>query len=285
LRVQIDGPRSPYNVSGFAHPLCQDSAVPKLRTPPLHEVLAFCAENPVERVFLEDIARRGLGRFLAVPRKGNLQALCHFGMNIGPAGSGCGVFARQMLASSARMIVGADDAVSELWQAAERHLPPPRRDSAREPVYELREQPEPGESGLRPARISDLKLLLPACAAAHKEELAINPIERDPEGFRWRTRVQITAGRSWLWEEKGAILFKAEASAWTPSAVQLQQVWTDPDLRGRGYARRALRDLCRLLLERTPCVCLFVRAENEPAIRLYESVGMERSGYFRSIVL
>jgi len=85
--------------------------------------------------------------------------------------------------------------------------------------------------------------------------------------------------------ERGRIPFKAEASAWTPSAVQLQQVWTDPEMRGRGHARRALQDLCRLLLESTPCVCLFVRAENEPAIRLYESVGMKHSGYFRSIVL
>ena len=69
------------------------------------------------------------------------------------------------------------------------------------------------------------------------------------------------------------IRFKAEASAWTPHAVQLQQVWTDPPARRQGFAGRALRDLMRLLLERTPTVCLFVRAENAPAIRLYESVG------------
>jgi uncharacterized protein len=259
--------------------------VAKLRPPPLKQVLAFCAENPVERVFLEDIARRGLGRFLAVPGDGGLQALCHFGMNIGPAGLGCGIFARQALDSDARMIVGAESAVDELWREAGEHFPPPRRDSPSEPVYELCEPPEPGETGLRPALSSDLDLLLPSCAAAHEEELGLNPIERDRDGFRWRTRVQIAAGRSWLWEEKGRILFKAEASAWTPSAVQLQQVWTDPEMRGRGHARRALQDLCRLLLESTPCVCLFVRAENEPAIRLYESVGMKHSGYFRSIVL
>ena len=62
------------------------------------------------------------------------------------------------------------------------------------------------------------------------------------------------------------ILFKAEASAWTPQAVQLQQVWTDPEARGAGNAGRGLRDLIRLLLERVPTVCLFVRADNDAAI-------------------
>jgi ribosomal protein S18 acetylase RimI-like enzyme len=259
--------------------------VAKLRTPPLDQVLAFCAENPVERVFLEDLARRGLGRFLAVSGNGSIQSLCHFGMNIGPAGPGCSVFAKHALASGARMIVGAEGAVNELWDGIARHRPPPHRDSPAEPVYELREPPVPGDSGLRLATSSDIDLLIPACAAAHEEELGVNPLEYDPAGFRQRTRIQIVAGRSWLWSENGRIRFKAEASAWTPSAIQLQQVWTDPELRGHGHARRALSDLCRLLLESTPCVCLFVRAENARAIGLYESIGMRQVGFFRSIVL
>ena len=40
-----------------------------------------------------------------------------------------------------------------------------------------------------------------------------------------------------------------------------------PEARGKGYASRALRDLCRLLLATTPNVTLFVRTENAPAIR------------------
>ena len=95
---------------------------------------------------------------------------------------------------------------------------------------------------------------------------------------------QIREGRSWLWAEDGTILFKAEASAWTPSAVQLQQVWVDPDARRQGYATRGISDLCRLLLERTPSVCLFVRPENAPAIRLYEKIGMRRVGTYRSLL-
>ena len=80
------------------------------------------------------------------------------------------------------------------------------------------------------------------------------------------------------------MLFKAEASAWTPQAVQIQQVWVDPEARGRGYGARGLRDLCRLLLETTPNVTLFVRSENAPAIALYEAVGMRKALEYRSIL-
>ena len=254
-------------------------------TPTLDQVLAFCAEEPVERVFLEDIARRGLGRFTAVARPdGLLEALCHVGANVVPSGRGCAAFAGAAARSGARMVIGEERAVSELWEVAGRRMPRPRDDRPGQPVYALREPPEPGETGLRAARLLDLDQLVPACAAAHQEEIGVDPLRRDPEGFRWRTRQQVEEARSWLWLEDGVILFKAEASAWTPSAVHLQQVWVDPQARRQGYARRALADLCRLLLERVPAVCLFVRPENTPALRLYDSIGMARELTYRSLV-
>ena len=254
-------------------------------SPTLDQVLGFCAEEPVERVFLEDIARRGLGRFSAVADSGGrLEALCHVGANIVPSGSGCAAFAEAAARSGARMVIGEERAVGEFWDAAQRRMPRPRDDRPGQPVYELREAPKPGETGLRVARLSDLDLLVPACAAAHREEIGLDPLKRDAEGFRWRTGQQIEEGRSWLWVEEGVICFKAEASAWTPSAVQLQQVWVDPQARRRGYGLRALSDLCRLLLEQVPAVCLFVRPENEPALRLYDSIGMTRLLTYRSLV-
>jgi RimJ/RimL family protein N-acetyltransferase len=260
-------------------------AVSETVSPTLDQVLAFCAEEPVERVFLEDIARRGLGRFSALPgTDGRLSALCHVGANVVPSGSGCTAFAEAAARSGARMVIGEERAVGELWGAAQRRMPQPRDDRPGQPVYALREPPEPGETGLRPARLFDLDLLVPACAEAHREEIGVDPLERDAEGFRWRTRQQIDEGRSWIWLEDGVIRFKAEASAWTPAAVQLQQVWVDPQARRRGYGQRALSDLCRLLLERVPAVCLFVRPENEPALRLYDSIGMTRELTYRSLV-
>ena len=252
--------------------------------PDLDQILGFCADDPVERVFLEDVARRGLGRFGAIERDGRLTALCHLGANVVPSGDGCGAFAEAAMASRARMVIGDERAVDDLWRGVRGRLGVPRDDRPGQPVYELAEPPEPGGTGLRAATAADLELLVPACAAAHREEIGVDPLVRDPHGFRWRTRSQIEEGRSWLWTEGGTILFKSEASAWTPSAVQLQQVWVDPAARGVGNATRALRDLVRLLLERVPTVCLFVRPDNAPAIRLYERVGMRRTGSYRSIL-
>jgi RimJ/RimL family protein N-acetyltransferase len=251
--------------------------------PTLEQVLEFCAEDPVERVFLEDIARRGLGRFHALGRR-RLTALCHVGANVVPSGAGCAAFAEATLRTRARMMIGEESAVSELWEAARDSMPRPREDRPGQPVYVIEKPPGPGDTGLRPATMDDLEELVVACAATHLEEIGIDPLQRDPEGFRWRTRAQIEEGRSWIWKEDGVIRFKAEASAWTPASVQLQQVWVDPAARNRGYAKRGMRDLCRILLARTPVVCLFVRPENDPALKVYEGIGMRRTISYRSLI-
>jgi uncharacterized protein len=253
--------------------------------PTLEQVLEFCAREPLERVFLEDVARHGLGQFVAVESdRHELAALCHVGANLVPSGPGCGAFAPAAQRSRARMLIGEEHAVGALWAAAAAGLPAPREDRPGQPVYALTEPPPAGETGLRPATGRDIARLLPACAAAHAAELGVDPLARDPDGFRWRTRELVDEGRSWVWIEDDVILFKAEASAWTRAAVQLQQVWVDPAARGRGYGSRGLRDLCRLLLGTTPLVTLFVRSENAPAIGLYDSIGMTRVLTYRSIL-
>jgi RimJ/RimL family protein N-acetyltransferase len=255
-----------------------------VRRPSVSRILDFCAEDPVERVFLEDVARRGLGRFVTLEERGRTTAVCHVGANVVPSGRGTASFSDAAAETEPRMIVGEEAAVTELWDEIAGRLPLPLDDRPGQPVYVLIEPPSPGGSAIRAATLDDLELLVPAAAAAYLEEVGVDAYGRDPALFEWRTRAQIEQGRSWLWREDDQILFKAEASAWTQRAVQLQQVWVQPDLRGRGYARRALADLCRLLLARTPTVCLFVRPENEPAIALYERIGMRRTIAYRSLI-
>src|SRR3954452_7991592 len=97
---------------------------------PTHDqVVEFCAREPVERVFLEDVARRGFGRFVAVAADdGRLTALCHTGANLVPSGEDCGVFARVAASAQSRMIIGEARAVSELWEAGRAQFPPARED-------------------------------------------------------------------------------------------------------------------------------------------------------------
>ncbi len=253
--------------------------------PSSRQVLEFCARAPIERVFLEDVARRGLGHFTALESAGELTALCHVGANVVPSGTGCGAFAEVAAQGNARMLIGESGAVSDLWAAARTRLGELREDRPHQPVYVITEPPSAGESGLRGAVRADVERLLPACAAAHELELGVDPAGSNLETFRWRTESQVDEGRSWLWLEDDTVLFKAEASAWTPHAVQIQQVWVDPEVRGHGYASRGLRDLCRLLLETTPAVTLFVRTDNAPAIALYESIGMTQALEYRTVLL
>ena len=106
---------------------------------------------------------------------------------------------------------------------------------------------------------------------------------RDPEGFRWRTRSQIEEGRSWLWVEQGDDPLQGRGVG--VDARRRSRSSRSGSIRRRatsGYAQRGMRDLCRLLLERVPTVCLFVRPENAPAIRVYEAIGMQRHGSYRS---
>src|SRR5689334_7675668 len=106
-------------------------------SPSLDQILDFCAREPIERVFLEDIARRGLGRFSALEDGGELVALCHVGANVVPSGERCAAFADATARGQARMIIGEEDAVGELWAEAESHMPRPRDDRPGQPVYVL----------------------------------------------------------------------------------------------------------------------------------------------------
>ena len=257
----------------------------RLVEPDLGQVLAFCAEDPIERVYLEEVARHGPGRLVATVDGGAVTALCHVGANLVPSGRGCEAFADVAVAARPKMFIGNEQAVSDLWGAVRSRMQEPREDRPGQPVFAISRAPEPGETRIREATRADFEQLLPACVATHEGELGLDPMASDAEGFRRRTLQQIEEGRSWIWlAEDGTILFKAEASAWTPHAVQLQQVWVDPSARRQGHGTRGLADLCRLLLERTPTVTLFVRPENEAAIRLYGGVGMRQVGSYRSVL-
>ncbi|MGZ4808746.1 MAG: GNAT family N-acetyltransferase [Thermoanaerobaculia bacterium] len=184
-----------------------------------------------------------------------------------------------------RAIISPANLVETLWQHLRKTIDPPTVVRMHQPIYALRRRL--GFPDLETARYStlrDLDQLVPACAAMHKEEVGIDPLERDAAGYRERIRELVDRKRSIMRAEGGRIASKCEFSAVTDEAVQLMGVWTDPAFRRRGLARRTLREVCGHLFHRGKHVTLFVNDFNTPAVALYESLGFEQIGVNRALI-
>lgn len=184
-----------------------------------------------------------------------------------------------------RAIIAPANIVESLWRYLEPHYQAPTVVRLSQPVYLLdRLQPGADLEHVRYGRSDDLDLLIPACAAMHREEIGIDPLERDAFGYHQRVLDLVENKRSFVMLEEGQIVFKCEISAQTDEVVQLMGVWTAPALRGRGYARVGLTEVCGHLLGQGRRVTLFVNDFNRPARELYEKLGFRLIGENRALI-
>ena len=184
-----------------------------------------------------------------------------------------------------RAIISPAALVEPLWMQLRSRLDPPTVVRMNQPIYAIRRRVDFPD--LQEARYSvprDLDLLVPACAAMHKEEVGIDPLERDAAGYRERIRELIDKKRSVIRVVHGDIASKCEFSAVTNDAVQLMGVWTDPRYRRRGLSAALLREVCGHLFRKGRTVTLFVNDFNRPAIGLYESLGFQPIGMNRALI-
>lgn len=184
-----------------------------------------------------------------------------------------------------RAIISPAHLVELLWSRLKTRLDPPTVVRMNQPVYAIRGRLDYPD--LRDSRYStprDLDALIPACAAMHREEVGIDPLERDAAGYRERIRELVEQKRSVIRVADGMIAAKCEYSAVTDDAVQLMGVWTNPALRRRGHARALLREVCGHVARKGKTVTLFVNDFNAPAIELYDSLGFQRIGLNRALI-
>ena len=127
--------------------------------------------------------------------------------------------------------------------------------------------------GLHPAELADSDQVIAINTMMAFEETGINPLERDPQGFRQRVTRRISQGRVWVLIDNGRIVFKADVISETPQAIFIEGVHVDREHRGRGNGFRCLTQLGRQLLARTSSVCLVVSRENKKAQALYNKAG------------
>lgn len=190
------------------------------------------------------------------------------------------------LNTTTHLIMGEKQRINEFWNYYSEDGQGIRR-SCLELLLELswpaqvREQvPE-----LRVATLHDLDLVVPVHAQMAFEESGIDPLEKDPDGFRGRCARRIEQGRSWVCVEDGKLAFKADVISDTPSAVYLEGVWVSSEKIGTGYGLRSMSQLASHLLAQAKSVVLFVNEENKKARQFYEKVGFSLRALYDTIFL
>jgi predicted GNAT family acetyltransferase len=138
---------------------------------------------------------------------------------------------------------------------------------------------------VRRVELVEIPQLLPASVAMFAEELGISPIGVDG-GALYRAKVaeQIASGSVFALFENGEVIFKCELGAISPSACQIQGVWTKPDHRGAGIGTAGLARVVEIALAIAPTVCLYVNDFNTAARRSYEKIGFREVGAFASVL-
>jgi ribosomal protein S18 acetylase RimI-like enzyme len=177
------------------------------------------------------------------------------------------------------------------WDKVDRFMEPFRRYGrtvrleCREHLFEKRWPVEILDPipGLRLATPAELDLVAPVQAGMAFEECGVNPMEKDPTGFRQRCARRIQNGNTFVWVEGGRLIFKAEIVAETPEVVYLEGIWVNPAERGKNYGQRCLSQLVRDLLNRAPSVSLMVNQKFERALNFYQKAGFKFINYMDTV--
>ncbi len=273
----------------------------ELTTADTAEALALLRARPLHNVFLEYVVSiGGLGwanRLLGYEVRDHIEAI----LMIGPIGGTVlevrDPQANAPLAEAAsrqalrpRHLIGSEDVTEPFWSEYSAYAADPLW-TRREPVY-LIDAKGLERAGLaskcgriESARESDIDTIVAHSALQHCEDLKDDRRAMDPEGFFERHRKDVRDGRWWVIRHKGRIAFQVHVGVRSPHAVQIGGVFTPPDMRNEGHAKRGMAAISARLLGERPRVCLFCAEDNLPARRVYECVGYAMAHQNRSWLL
>lgn len=155
-----------------------------------------------------------------------------------------------------------------------------------QPLLTISQQPAGiRRNNLRPARIHEFDLVLPASAAMFEEELGYSPLENGGSFYRSRVRQLIRDAHTLIdCDENGEVVFKADLGTVTDEVVQIQGVWVNPKYRGLGLASGYMSATVDYAMQFAPIASLYVNDFNVPALKTYQRIGFEQVGTFATIL-
>jgi predicted GNAT family acetyltransferase len=265
----------------------------------LPDVVRVLSTNPVQNVFVASRIRSGglersrLGCHLwGYEENGALRALFHAGSNLVPVNADPEAIAAWVDQvgenRTCASIVGPSDAVLELWRqlsdAWGTTWSEPRDVRPRQPVMSIDTGPAVApDPAVRPVTLEHWDPYTAAAIDMYTEEIGVSPVQGNPAGYRFYVRQLITSGRAFGLFDGNRVIFKADIGSVSESVCQVQGVWLDPALRGRGLAAPAMAGVVQLARTVAPTVSLYVNDYNLPARRTYARVGFRDVGEFATI--
>jgi hypothetical protein len=189
--------------------------------------------------------------------------------------------------TNAHMIMGERERMNNFLDYYAAEASQNVRHACRELLFELKWPVEalPEVPGLRLATLDDLDAIVPVHAQMALDESGVDPLQRDPEGFRQRCARRIESGRTWVWIESGELIFKLDIASDTTEVVYLEGIWIDAAHRAQGFGQRCMSQLERMLLTRTKSVCVLVNENNKAAHKFYQRAGYKLRAIYDTIFL
>jgi len=265
----------------------------------LPAAIRVLSKDPVENVFVASRVRAaGLEQVsLGCPvwgfeRAGVLRSLCHAGSNLVPVNADAAALdawteyagAQRMCAS----IIGPSEVAMALWRQLSQRWGPTWSEARdvrpHQPVMTIDTEPVIAPNlRVRRVTLEHWDAYTDAAIKMYTEEIGVSPVQGNPAGYRFYVRQLITSGRAFGLFDGNRVLFKADLGSVSGSVSQVQGVWLDPELRGRGLAAPAMAAVVKLARTVVPTVSLYVNDYNAPARATYARVGFTQVGEFATI--
>jgi uncharacterized protein len=255
--------------------------------------------NPIENVMVAARVRAaGLEQSsLGCPiwgfeRDGVLRALCHVGSNMVPVNADAEAVAAWVEFAGPRRpcasIIGPSTVALGLWRQLSDRWGPAWQDvrnvRPHQPLLAISKDPQVTPNpGVRKVTLEHWDAYYEAAVRMYTEEVGVSPVQGNPAGYRFYIRQLITSGRAFGLFDGNRVLFKADLGSVSGSVCQVQGVWLEPELRGRGLSAAAMAAVVQLARKVVPTVSLYVNDYNLPARATYARVGFSEVGEFATI--
>ncbi len=220
-------------------------------------------------------------------------ALLHIGANLAPVATSLDPVPAFVEAAGRRRtcqsIVGPSWLAVALWEALGRRWGRSyslvREVRPHQPLMAIRTPPAvTGDPRVRPIRAAEFESYYGASVAMYTEEVGTDPGTGTNSSYRNYCRWLVDLGRAFGIVENGRVIFKADIGAASGGVAQIQGVWLDPQLRGRGVSIPAMAAVVEHAQASWPTSCLYVNDFNVAAVRCYLRVGFEQVGELATVL-